>query len=202
MVTQTSHFDDFLIITNISFKYHLLKLEMVPARISTSGMKVNVFIPPNLSSLENKKNTWYLDIGSADKVFILYETRLRLSVNFTVYNHWKIQKLLSAIETCNFLLDYHWPIIVFKDHKSNTFNELNASYRVLCWLLLLEENGVIYEYLPGKKNILTVADTLSRLDIDDLKNQKNGPLRHLSRSKNSSISNIKFLMNTALIFKE
>jgi hypothetical protein len=38
---------------------------------------------------------------------------------------------------------------------------------LLCWLLLLEEYGVTFEYLSGKKNV--VADALSRLDIDSLK---------------------------------
>jgi hypothetical protein len=44
------------------------------------------------------------------------------------------------------------PIIVFTDHKNNTFNGLKASDRVLhtCWLLLLEEYGVTFEYLQGK----------------------------------------------------
>jgi hypothetical protein len=61
--------------------------------------------------------------------------------------------LLSDIETCkeykNILLDY--PIIVNTDHKNNTFNVLKALDRVLlaCWLLLLEEYGVTFEYLPG-----------------------------------------------------
>jgi hypothetical protein len=79
--------------------------------------------------------------------------------------------LLSAIETCkeykNILLDY--PLIVLRYHKNNIFNELisHASYRVLRWLLLLEEYGVTFEYLPGKKNV--VADALSCLDIDSLK---------------------------------
>jgi hypothetical protein len=41
-----------------------------------------------------------------------------------------------------------------------------------CWLLLLEEYGVTFEYLPGKKNVATVVDTLPRLDIDSLKIQK------------------------------
>jgi hypothetical protein len=36
--------------------------------------------------------------------------------------------------------------------------------------LLLEEYGVIFEYLPEKKNV--VADALSRLDIDSLKIQE------------------------------
>jgi hypothetical protein len=38
-----------------------------------------------------------------------------------------------------------------------------------CWLLLLEEYGVTFEYLPGEKNATAVADALSRLDIDSLK---------------------------------
>jgi hypothetical protein len=41
------------------------------------------------------------------------------------------QELLSAIETCkeykNILLGYHYPIIVFTDHKNDTFNGLKAS---------------------------------------------------------------------------
>jgi hypothetical protein len=44
-----------------------------------------------------------------------------------------------------------------------------------CWLLLLEEYGVTFEYLPGKKqkNVGTVSSALSRLDIDSLKIQEN-----------------------------
>jgi hypothetical protein len=70
--------------------------------------------------------------------------------------------LLSAIEACkeykNILLGY--PIIVFTDHENYIFNGLKASERVLRWLLLLEEYGVTFEYLPGKKNVDTVADAL------------------------------------------
>jgi hypothetical protein len=36
------YLDDLLIITNSSFKDHLLKLEMVLARLSTAGMRVNI----------------------------------------------------------------------------------------------------------------------------------------------------------------
>jgi hypothetical protein len=100
------------------------------------------------------------------------------------------RELLSAIETCkeykNILLGY--PIIVFTDHKNNTFYGLNASDRVLrtCWILLLEEYGVTFEYFPGKKNV--VADALFRLDIDSLKIQEEEVLTLLSRSENNSIS--------------
>jgi hypothetical protein len=41
---QLSYLDDLLILTNSSFKDHLLKLEMALARLSTSGMKVNISI--------------------------------------------------------------------------------------------------------------------------------------------------------------
>jgi hypothetical protein len=73
----------------------------------------------------------------------------------------------------NILLGY--PIIIFTDHNNN-FNGLKASDRVLmsCWLLLLEEYGVTFEYFAGKKhkNVGTVSDALSRLDIDNLKIQE------------------------------
>jgi hypothetical protein len=39
---QTFYLDDLLILTNSSFKDHLLKLEMVLARLSTAGMRVNI----------------------------------------------------------------------------------------------------------------------------------------------------------------
>jgi hypothetical protein len=104
------------------------------------------------------------------------------------------RELLSAIKICkeyrNILLDY--PIIVFIDHKNNTFNGLKASDCVLrtCWLLLLEEYVVIFKYLPGMKNVNTVADALFHLEIDSLKIQEEEVLTLLSASKNNSIGNI------------
>jgi hypothetical protein len=118
----------------------------------------------------------------------------------------RYRELLSAIETCkefkNILLGYHQPIIVFTHHEKNTFNGLKASDRVLCWLLILEEYGVTFDYLPGKKNV--VADALSRLDIDSLKIQEEEVSTLLSGSENNSISSIKLSIpvHTALVFKE
>jgi hypothetical protein len=89
------------------------------------------------------------------------------------------RELLSAIESLHAFKDYKntllgYPIKVFTDHKNNTFNCLkaNTSDSVLrtCWLLLLEEYGVTFEYLPGKKHV--VADALSRLDMDSLNIQE------------------------------
>jgi hypothetical protein len=75
-----------------------------------------------------------------------------------------------------------------------------------CCLLLLEEYGVSFEYLPGKKNVAAIADALSCIDIDSLKIQedKEEVLTLLSGSENNSISNIKstISIHTALIFKE
>jgi hypothetical protein len=42
MLRPTCYFDDLLILTNISFKDHLLKLEIVLVRLSTAGMIVNI----------------------------------------------------------------------------------------------------------------------------------------------------------------
>jgi RNase H-like domain found in reverse transcriptase len=109
------------------------------------------------------------------------------------------RELLSTIETCkeykNILLGY--PIIVYTDHKNNTFNGLKASDCNLRWLLLLEEFWVTFEYLRGKKNV--VADALSRLEIDELKSPPEKVLKLLSGSEHS---NIKFTLYTSLIFSE
>jgi hypothetical protein len=73
------------------------------------------------------------------------------------------------------------------------------------WLLLLEEYGVTFEYLPEKMHTNIVADALSCLDIDSLNIQEEEVLTLLSGSENNSISNIKLTklpMHTALIFKE
>jgi hypothetical protein len=70
------------------------------------------------------------------------------------------------------------------------------------WLLLLEEYGAKFEYLPGKKNVVT--DTSSRLEIDSLKIQEEVVLTPLSESENNSSTYFKLTnpMHTALILKE
>jgi hypothetical protein len=70
-----TYLDDLLILTNSSFKGHLLKSEMVLARLSTAGMRVNIS-KSNFSA----KHIEYLYTGSPDKVFNLYITRLRQSL--------------------------------------------------------------------------------------------------------------------------
>jgi hypothetical protein len=82
------------------------------------------------------------------------------------------------------------------------FNCLKVLDHILRWIIVLEENGVTFEYLPGKKNVAFVKDVLSHFDIDSLKIQEEEELTLLSGSENSSISYIKLSMHTFLIFKE
>jgi hypothetical protein len=93
---------------------------------------------------------------TGEKVYNLYSRKLNTAQNQYATNE-RNRELLSKIETCkeykNVLLGYHQPIIVFTDQKNNTFNGLNPSDRVLSWLLLLEEYGLTFEYLPGKKKL-------------------------------------------------
>jgi hypothetical protein len=72
----------------------------------------------------------------------------------------------------------------------------------LRWLLVLEEYGVKFEYLSEQKNLASVTDDLSRLDIDSLKFQEEEEVvTLLSGSENKSSINIEFTILTALIFK-
>jgi hypothetical protein len=78
----------------------------------------------------------------------------------------------------------------------------------LCWILLLEKYGVIFEYLPEMilKNMASIADTLSSLDINILKIQEETQEEFtiISWSEKISNSNIKSStpMHNSLIFKE
>jgi hypothetical protein len=68
-------------------------------------------------------------------------------------------------------------------------NGLNAAEYILCWLLLLEDYGVTFEYLPANQQKNVVVDALSHLVIDILKLHEEDALTLLSGSKNNSISN-------------
>jgi hypothetical protein len=89
-----------------------------------------------------------------------------------VYNHLERQRAIINYLKLKWIQEY--PVKVPSTHHSLyrpwKFNGLKASDRILRWLLLLEEYGVTFEYLPWKKNV--VADALSRFDIVSLKFQE------------------------------
>jgi hypothetical protein len=57
------YLDDLLILTNNSFKDHLHKLEMVLARLSTSGMRVNISKSKFFAEQIEYSGYWILDTG-------------------------------------------------------------------------------------------------------------------------------------------
>jgi len=76
------------------------------------------------------------------------------------------RELLAIVETLkefkNILLGQE--IIIYTDHQNLVAKNCTIE-RVLRWRLLIEEFNPQMHYLPGHNNI--VADTLSRLDIED-----------------------------------
>jgi hypothetical protein len=68
MLRMTFYLDDLLILTNSSFKDHIIKLEMVLARLSISGMRVNI-----------SKSKFFAE-QMENRVFNLCVTRLRQSL--------------------------------------------------------------------------------------------------------------------------
>jgi hypothetical protein len=84
-------------------------------------------------------------------------------------------------------------MIFLTEHRNNNFNRSKDSDHVLRWILPIELYGLTFEYFPGikQKNVDTLADALSRLDIDILNIQEEEALYLLSGSENNSISNIK-----------
>ena len=83
-------------------------------------------------------------------------------------------ELLSIVETLKEFKGMLWGqrIKVWTDHK-NLIREACglSSDRVYRWRVLLEEYGPVIEYIKGVDNV--VADALSRLDYDEMKNIKN-----------------------------
>ena len=83
------------------------------------------------------------------------------------------KELLAIVETLkqfrNILLGHK--IIVLTDHKNLTYpNSDYSSDRVLRQRLLIEEYGAELVYVKGESNV--VADTLSRLPIQEAKNNE------------------------------
>jgi len=76
------------------------------------------------------------------------------------------RELLAIVETLkefkNILLGQE--IIIYTDHQ-NLIAKNCTIERVLRWRLLIEEFSPQFHYIAGHKNI--IADTLSRLDIED-----------------------------------
>jgi hypothetical protein len=59
-----------------------------------------------------------------------------------------------------------YPITVFTDQTNYAFNGLKPLARVVRWVLLLEEYGVQFQYIIGRKNVGFYA--LSRLDMEEI----------------------------------
>jgi RNase H-like domain found in reverse transcriptase len=90
----------------------------------------------------------------------------RAQQNYTVGE----KEILSIVETlkeyCTML--YGFPhLYVYKDHKNNTFNNLQTQH-VLCWQLFLEDYVVKFRYIKGESNSL--ADALSCLPFEERQN--------------------------------
>jgi hypothetical protein len=82
----------------------------------------------------------------------------------------KAQKRYTTTESNSVLVI---KIEACKEYK-NIFNPSNL---ILRCFLTLEEYGVTFEYLPGKKQKNAVVNSLSRLDIDSLKIQEEKALK-------------------------
>jgi hypothetical protein len=117
------------------------------------------------------------------------------------------RELLSAIETCkagrNTRLSYYVTIIPSKSLQTIRIisSIVKSSDWKFLWLVVIEEFGVTFDYIPGKKKKNVVGDAFSLLDIDSLKIQEEEVLTLFSVSENHSISNIKFPMHTALMLR-
>jgi hypothetical protein len=63
MLRQSFYLDDLIILSNSSFKDHLVKLEMVLARLSTAGMRVNISRSKFFAEQIEYLGYWILDTG-------------------------------------------------------------------------------------------------------------------------------------------
>jgi hypothetical protein len=100
MLRYPSYLDDLLILTNSSFKDHLLELEMVLAILSTAGMRVNIS-----KSKFFAEQIEYLGYWITRKVFNLCVTRLRQSLLLRRPKQEKKNKLCQFIGIVNYYRD-------------------------------------------------------------------------------------------------
>jgi hypothetical protein len=75
--------------------------------------------------------------------------------------------LFSAVETCRVAsLKGH-----YIQHEKNQWHNCRCFrlYYMLAWILLPEEFGVTFEFIPGKKYVEVLTNDHSHLDIDNMK---------------------------------
>jgi hypothetical protein len=117
MLRQTCYLEYLLIQTNISFKDRLLKLEMLLARLSTTGMRVNISKSKIIA--EQIEYLGYC-IGSPDKVFNLNVTRMIwiLSLTSRRPKQEKKNQILQFIGIVNYYRDmwFHRSSILARTH--------------------------------------------------------------------------------------
>jgi hypothetical protein len=131
--------------SKVKFEWHSSHQQAFDKIKKVIGMKVLHFLPDFNKPFHLYTDTSDHQLGAVimkDKKPIAFYSRKLNTAQKRYTTTERKQEFLSAIETCkeykNILLGY--PIIVFTDHKNNTFNGLKASDRVLllCWLLFLE----------------------------------------------------------------
>jgi hypothetical protein len=67
----------------------------------------------------------------------------------------------------------------------------------LRWLLILEEYGLKFDYLPEKKQKNVVADALSHLDINSLKIQED--IEEISQDQKPTASIISYVQAQCIL---
>jgi hypothetical protein len=109
--------DDLSITLNRNFKHHLIKLEIVLAKLSIAGVSVN----NSKTKFFTEKNTWKIDAGSSDKVFNLNITSLSWMISSTLRfpkqeKHIKLRQCIGIVNyyrniwfyKCELLWRFHW----------------------------------------------------------------------------------------------
>jgi hypothetical protein len=99
---QLSYLDDLLILTNNCFKDHLFKLEMVLARLSTAGMRVNISKPKFFAEQIEYLRYWITRQGiqpirsKVEAILIIKASKIRKAEQTTPVN-WYSQLLSQHV---------------------------------------------------------------------------------------------------------